>query len=218
MSIPELKSAESFLCAVEQFLELLKEHGQLPNQPDIACDLSDFPWYGMFDRPETPPPDQSKTDCVSGTKPSRNFSYSFKAATVSQMLRVTDNIRCSVRDQPKAQSLSPPAAAQSCGGEIPTKCVIIRQGLLSKEAFKNLLKPRGSEFIIAVRWNMRLFGELTPIGVHVSVMVPTSSTTVTELVTYSRRCEVRARRGGCSTPPEVPPTIRRSPRGTSHLN
>lgn len=149
-----------FLCAFEQFLELLKEHGQLPEQPDIACDLTDFPWYGTFDTPDTPPPDQSMPEGVSGTKPSRNFSYSFKAATVSLTnceLPMTFGVRCVISRKHNHYHLK--QLLKAAEAKFQPSVLSLDKDFYRKKV-KNLLKTRDSDFIIAARRNMKLFDDL----------------------------------------------------------
>lgn len=72
-----------FLCAYEQYYEILREHGYIPEHPDIAVDLTDWPWFGKFDDEDTPYEEREQPDGVEGTKPGRNYSYSFQLATIS---------------------------------------------------------------------------------------------------------------------------------------
>lgn len=69
-----------FLAAYEQLFNVMRDAGYAPVQPDLAVDLTDWPFYGtpglLKDKAHRPAG-------VEGTKPGRNYAYSFQMATVS---------------------------------------------------------------------------------------------------------------------------------------
>ena len=72
-----------FICAFEQYLDLLDRYNLLPDRPDLAVDLTGWPWFGKIDDEDTPDEEREQSSAVEGTKPGRNYSHSWQFATIS---------------------------------------------------------------------------------------------------------------------------------------
>jgi hypothetical protein len=72
-----------YICAFEQFLDLLDRYNLIPDEPAFAVDLTGWPWFGAIDDEDTPPDERKQPVGTEGTKPSRNYSHSWQFATIS---------------------------------------------------------------------------------------------------------------------------------------
>lgn len=69
-----------FLAALETMFREMQSTGYVPQNPDLAIDITDWPFYGT---PTTTRDPMNRPPGVEGTKKGRNFAYSFQMATCS---------------------------------------------------------------------------------------------------------------------------------------
>jgi len=142
-----------FICAFEQYLDLLDRYNLYPAQPDVAVDLTGWPWFGAVDNSDQP-------EGAEGTKPGRNYSHSWSFATISLVgvpvpmtLAARSVEERKQRDDYLAQLLNYADAAFDVGR------VFLDKGFYTTAA-KDELKQRDQDFIITARRKMDAFETL----------------------------------------------------------
>lgn len=65
-----------FVAANEALIDLAELYHDFGGYVDVAIDITDWPWYGTYDEDDRP-------GFVTGTKPGRNYGYSWKFATLA---------------------------------------------------------------------------------------------------------------------------------------
>jgi hypothetical protein len=67
---------QMFVAANEALIDLAELYHDFGGYVDVAIDITDWPWYGTYDEDDRPA-------YVTGTKPGRNYGYSWKFATLA---------------------------------------------------------------------------------------------------------------------------------------
>jgi hypothetical protein len=67
---------QMFVAANEVLIDLAELYHHFGGYVDVAIDITDWPWYGTYD-------EDDRQAYVTGTKPGRNYGYSWKFATLA---------------------------------------------------------------------------------------------------------------------------------------
>lgn len=149
-----------FICAFEQYVNLLEQYNLLPNQPDFAIDFTGWPWFGQIEHEDTQDANKRQPEAVEGTKPGRNYSHSWQFATISfagTAVPMTFAARSVERRNRRAYHVN--QLLNYAEAKFDTGRIFLDKDFYT-EAVKEELKQRGQDFIITAPRYMDAFGEL----------------------------------------------------------
>lgn len=149
-----------FICAFEQYVDLLEQYNLVPDQPDFATDFTGWPWFGQIDDEDTPDAERGQPRAVGGTKPGRNYSYSWQFATISLTgtpVHMTFAARSVERRNRRASHMS--QLLDYAEAKFETGRIFLDKDFYT-EAVKDELKQRDQDFIITAPRYMDAFGDL----------------------------------------------------------
>jgi hypothetical protein len=148
-----------FICAFEQYADLLEQYNLLPDQPDFAIDLTGWR-FGRIDDDDASDAERGQPEAVEATKPGRNYSHSWQFATISfagTPVPMTLAARSDERRNQRASHMN--QLLNYAEAMFDTGRIFLNKDFYT-EAVKDELKQRDQDLIITAPRYMYAFGDL----------------------------------------------------------